>query len=880
VAPELVGREHELRSAERFLDAVPVGSRALLIQGPAGVGKTSVWLAAIDAARERGRRVLAARPVEAETSFGFSALGDLLRESTGDMRRLPERQARALEAALLLSGDDAEPVDRQAVALATLGVLRLLAERGPLVLAIDDAQWLDGASAAVVQFAARRLGELPVGLLVTARGTAAPLALETTFALARRLTTLALAPLDADATRRLLATRLRLVLPRPTMERLYALSGGHPFFALELGRAYRAGTARLEPGEPLPPTLDRLMRDRLAALSPRARRAVLAAAATAQPGMATLEGDVDALAEAARAAILEVHGDRIRFAHPLLASAAYASADPSERRSLHARLSRLVADPEERARHLALAATGPDERVAAALDAAARGARARGAPAAAASLYEWAARLTPGAAHRRRVDAAYCLFEAGDSRAARAALEQVADELPAGAERARALIRLARVRSYDDDLGAAESLFRRAIAEAGADGPLRAAAQEGVAATLFRRRERLDDAARHASAAARSAGDTGLRAEALGSLLLIQSILGKDAAAETLAATFALQDACEHRRVLAQPLFQAGCVWLWTDQIDRAGAAFERLRRRAAEIGDESSLPYVLVMLAQVECARGAPGAAAAHADAGRELTEQAGQATLGAYLDALRALADAIAGDVEHARARADRALAPRVAFVRAQGIAEPGAARFVPDHVEALIALAETAAAEELLRWYEQNARRLGRRSALAAAARCRALLRPGDAAVALLDEAVALSDATLPLERARTLLARGAAHRRARHKRLARDSLAAALALFEQVGARRWAERASAELARIGGRAPARGGLTATERRVAELIVDGLATKQVAAALFVSPKTVEGHLTNIYAKLGVHSRTQLARRLAQTRGEFPVSRVDAAP
>jgi DNA-binding NarL/FixJ family response regulator len=879
------------------------------------VGKTSVWLAAIDMARERGLCVLTARPVESETSFGFAALGDLLRDSIGDARQLPERQARALEVALLLTGDDAEPVHRQAVALATLGVLRLLARRGPLVVALDDAQWLDAPSAAALQFAARRLDDAPVGLLVTARGAVVPLGLESTFARDGRLAMLALAPLQADATRRLLATRLALALPRPTLARLYEQSGGNPFAALELGRAYRAGTLRLEPGEPLPPTLDRLVRDRLEALSPPARRAVLVAAATSRPTVALLGDDPEALAEATSAGILELHGKRIRFTHPLLASAAYAGADADERRTLHARLSRLVADQEERARHLALAAPGPDERVAATLEAAARGAQTRGAPAAAASLYQWSARLTPGPAPRRRVDAAYCLFEAGDSRTARASLERIAGELEPGPERARALIRLARVRSYDDDLGAAEDLFRSAIAEAGADAQLRATAQEGVAATLFRRRERLDDAARHAAAAASNAADPGFRAEALGSLLLIESVLGRAGAAETLAATLALQDASEHRRVLAQPLFQAGCVWLWRDELDRAGAAFERLRRSAAEIGDESSLPYVLVMLAQVECVRGAPAVAAAHADAGRELAEHAGQATLGAYLDALRALADAIAGDVEHARARAERALAvarrtsgrpadqfgaaalgllelslgraeaateilaPRVEFVRTQGIAEPGAARFVADHVEALIALGDTGA-EDLLRWYEGNARRLGRRSALAAATRCHALLCSGDAAVELLDEAVTLSAPALPLERARTLLARGAAHRRARHKRLARESLAAALALFEQVGARRWAERAHAELARIGGRAPARGALTETERRVAELVAEGLATKQVAAALFVSPKTVEGHLTSIYTKLGIHSRAQLARRLVQTQGEFPVSRVDAAP
>jgi DNA-binding CsgD family transcriptional regulator len=286
-------------------------------------------------------------------------------------------------------------------------------------------------------------------------------------------------------------------------------------------------------------------------------------------------------------------------------------------------------------------------------------------------------------------------------------------------------------------------------------------------------------------------------------------------------------------------------------------------------------------------------------------VTEQAGQATLGAYLLALRALAHAEAGEAEPARERAARALAladrtsgrpaehfaraalglvelsvgrpdesaaalgPLVDFIRRERICEPGTARVVPDQVEALIALGEIDAAGELLEWYEGNAERLGRRSALAAAARCRGLLlaERGDLPRALdeLGRSVELSQGVpIPLERGRALLAHGAVHRRARHKRAARESLQSARREFEGMGAAAWAERASAELTRVGGRPPSDGLLTPTEDRVAELVAEGLQTKQVAAALFVSAKTVEGHLTNIYAKLGAHSRTELARRM----------------
>jgi len=216
---------------------------------------------------------------------------------------------------------------------------------------------------------------------------------------------------------------------------------------------------------------------------------------------------------------------------------------------------------------------------------------------------------------------------------------------------------------------------------------------------------------------------------------------------------------------------------------------------------------------------------------------------------------------------AEASQALGPLVAFLRRERIREPGTARVVPSQVEALIALGEFEPASELLDWYSENAEQLGRPSPLAAAARCRGVLRAeqGDLenALELLDRAVELSaTAPVPLEQGRALLARGAVHRRARHKRAARESLEAAEALFDGMGARAWVERTRGELARVGGRPPSSGALTPTERRVADLVAEGLQTKQVAAALFVSAKTVEGHLTNIYAKLGINSRAELAR------------------
>jgi DNA-binding CsgD family transcriptional regulator len=919
MSTELVGREEELHRVELFLEAARQAPRTLVIEGEAGAGKTSVWEAALSGAASAGSDTAAARPAEAETSFAYAALGDLLRARTDALAGLPSRLRHALEVALLLDDEVADPPDQQSVALGLHAIFARLAEERPLVVAVDDVQWLDAASDRVLRFAMRRVDSGPIAFLLawrTEHEAPMPLELERP-PLSERLERLRLAPLSLGAIQHLIQQRLGFVPPRPAIRRLHELSAGNPFFALELARAFRAGKLRLEPGERLPVALEELVGARLEALTPEARRALAAAAALAQPTLALVEAVSDsaggALDEAEQADLITVRDGRIRFTHPLLASGSYAAVEPSLLRELHARAGVLVTDPEERARHLALAATGPDEAVAGTLEEAARRAEARGAPPAAAELHELAVRLTPPEARRdvlrRTVDAGFCTFQSGDGRRARMMLDGVVAELEPGPDRARALIRLALVRSLDDDLHAAEALYRQALDEAGDDDELLAAAGENLASILFRLRERLPEAVEHASTAARvarSAGSTGWLGEALGIQVMAEAALGRRAeAARTLESALALQGQCEDRRAIAQPLFQVAVVWLWWDELDRAKDAFAWLLGRAREMGDEGSLPYILVLAAQVECVRCDLPLAAAFADEGQELAEQMGQTTVGAYLLALRALADAEAGEAEQARAAAGRALevaaqtsgrpaehfalaalghlevslgraadassalAPLVEFLRREQIREHGTARVVPDQIEALVGLGELDAAAELLDWYAGNAEQLGRPTALAAAARCRGLLHAErgeiEEALAELERAVELSATVpIPLEHGRALLAQGGVHRRARHKRAARESLEAALGAFDGMGAKAWAERARTELSRVGGRAPASGELTATERRVAELVAEGLQTKQVAAALFVSTKTVEGHLTNIYAKLGVHSRTELARRL----------------
>ncbi|MEX0817837.1 MAG: AAA family ATPase [Gaiellales bacterium] len=910
----IVGRDEELSLVAAFLEAPAQLPAALLLEGEAGIGKSTVWRHCVELARGNGFRVLETRPSESETALSFAGLGDLLGEAADEvLPKLPPPQARALEIALLLRDPGGASPDQRGISTAFLGALRVLARRQSLLVAVDDVQWLDAPSLAVLEYAARRLRDEPVALLLTRRlvGGDAPLTLER--ALGERLRRVAVGPLSLGSLHRLLRERLEVTLPRPLLRRIHELSDGNPFFALELARAQAS-----EPGSQLPETLGTLVRDRLVALPAATQYALAVAAALAQPTVELVagvaKGEVDALGAAEEAHVIELRGGGVQFAHPLLASGAYLGMEAPERRAIHARLAELVRDPEEGARHLALAATGPDAQIATALDAAAGLARARGAPATAAELLERAAELTPAddpvAARHRVGEAGYCHFESGDSRRARVLLETLLAQAPPGPERARVLTRLARVRAYDDDLRAPIDLGLQAIVEAGDDRVIRAEGHEGVAGAFFKLRERLAEAVYHAEAAvalARDVGNEALLAEALGTQLVSEAILGREAATTTLEQALAHQPVCEHMRLLAQPKFPCGVVWMWQEEVERARTAFRELIERGREIGDEGSLPYVLVLLAQADCLAGDFEFARRRAEEGYELAEQAGQRSLEAYLLGVRALVDAHTGRADVAREAGERALVladsmsarpaqmfaaaalgllelslerpaatverlrPLIEFVQKEGIADPCWTRFAVDLVEALIEVAQIDEAQSLLEWYEGNAVRLGRSGAIAQSLRCRGLLSAafGDfgGSHAALERALAEHERSrLPFDHARTLLAFGGAKRRAKQKAAARQMLELALAEFDRLGAKLYAERTRAELGRISGRSPSGGALTPTEQRIAELVAEGRSNKEVAAAMFVTAKTVETNLSRIYAKLGIHSRAELARRIAE--------------
>jgi DNA-binding CsgD family transcriptional regulator len=912
VAADPVGRAEELATIAEFLEA-GAPSCAVVIEGEPGIGKTTVWRAVSAAAAARGFRMLEARPAESETKLAFSSLTDLLDGALeAALPALPAPQQRALEAALLLEDAGAARPDRRAVAVGLLGVLRALAAEGPVLVAIDDIQWLDRSSAAALEFAVRRLGETPCALLLARRtgmGSERP-ALEQAVP-QERVLRVTIGPLGFIELNAILHERLDVVLARPVLRRIHELSAGNPFFALELARA----SELTEPGRGLPPTLGALLRGRIATLPKQAQHGLLVAAAAFQPTVAVVErvvGVPEALAPAEAAGIVQLDHGGVRFEHPLLASAVYEAADPAQRREVHRRLSKLVRDPEERAAHLAAAATRPDKAVAAALEDAAARARARGAPTAAAELSEQAARLTPQAQdpdrRRRTADAGYYHFESGDSRRARTIFEELVARLPPGGERAAVLRRLAQVRSYGDDLKVATDLSFQAADEAGADRLTRAHALEQAASQLFRQRRRLAeavDAAKTAGKLAQEAGDEALLAKALGSELLAEAALGSADAPATLEHALAYQPAAAAERILDQPKWTAAIVGMWWDDPVAARQAYEELVDRAGEAAEEGSLAYLYVLLSQAASLLGDFDRAVREAQAALEIAEQAGQEMLVAYGLAVRALAHAHQGLVDEARRTADEALdlgrrtqgtpalhfataalgllelslgrpdealgqlTPLVEFARSEQIHEPGLTRYAVDQIEALAEVGRLNEAAELLDWYEANASRLGRRSGLAASWRCRALLAAADGR---LDESVTIFERALaehasvpfPVDRLRTQMSYGIVLRRAKRKADARQTLEEAVAGFELLGARTFAERARGELARIGGRRPAAGGLTATERQIAELVAEGRSNKEVAAALFVTVKTVEANLSKVYAKLGIHSRGALARSL----------------
>jgi DNA-binding CsgD family transcriptional regulator len=911
-ARDLVGRDEELGTVAGFLDAVVELPGAIVLRGEAGIGKTALWLAGVDAAAARGYRILSSRPSEAETGYSFAGLADLLGEAVGDvLSELPPIQQRALEAALLLGETDARADDR-AIAAAFLAALRLLAARGPLCVAVDDAQWLDAASVAALTFALARLDDEPVAALLAVRGDA-PDWLRRAMQ-EGTLRTIDVGALSVGAIHELLRTRLDVTFPRPTLIKLCETSGGNPFFALELAAALQRRGRAVAPGEPLPipANLDELLRARLDGLSPAALAVARAVAALADPAMPLVEAAVGVraeagLTEALMTRVLELDGERLRFTHPLLGSAVAASQTPSQQRALHARLAEIAPTAEECARHLALAAVEPSDDIAAILEHEAVKARARGASAAAAELAEQAVRLTPTTsaadARRRVLLAADLQHRAGDSDRAAVLLERARAAAVPGIERATVLTHLAAVQRNPQD---AVGLYREALAEAEGDDALQADIQLRLAG-LMRFSEGFERGIEHSRLAVRAAAhvdDAALRCRALAAFGLMQFQAGRGIPEEEMEEALALERGLPQWPLDNGPTFVLGHQLWWSADVDRARELFEEVRAVATSGHDPVPLTSALWYLGFLEWRAGNWEAAERYAADSVELATQLGRLLPPMQLPA--AVIAAHRGRVDDARARAQGAIEraeaqdiriaqsghgwvlgfvelslgdaaaalpflARAYELRNDFLLEPGMRLELGDLLEALIAVGELEQADEVLATWEERAAVLDRAWALAILARCRGLLlgARGDLEGAFASFELALAQHARsidPFHHARTLLALGRTQRRAKSRGAARATLEDALARLERLDAPLWAEQTRAELRRIGGRAPSRGELTEGELRVAALVAEGRTNREVAAALFLAERTVASHLTRVYAKLGVRSRSELTLRLGR--------------
>ena len=875
---EPLGREKELAAVERLFTQPPEGPGIIMLEGVAGIGKTTLWLKGLERARERGFRVLSCRPSTAETPLAFSALGDLL-DGLGDdwLRQLPPPQRRALEIGLLLREAGGGAPDQRAVSLATLTLLRTAAKKAPTLIAIDDVQWLDASSARVLTFVFRRIELDDCRVLLAKRieqegEPSSTLDLDLAPRSPGTFERRTIGPLSRGALQCLIRTRLSARLPRHVTVSICAASGGNPFYALELARAQLKRSA-LEPGRPLrvPESLSGLIHEQLEALAPSTRQALLISATLSQPSVAMLgEADGASLAEAVEAGIVEIDHGSIRFTNPLPASVVYAEASLEERRAAHTRAAALTKNRDERAHHLALASPGPDENVAQELEQAAAGAAARAAPDSAAELSEFAAKLTPPANRealaRRRLATAEQLFVIGEAERSRALLEQLIAELRPCPERADALVLLSET---VPDLDEAVRLCRQALEEAD-DDDSRAAHAAIVLGASFARENRYAEqleAARIALGHAELCGDKELLIEALQGVANASVLLGGPIDEPSMQRALKLEREIGGLPGRRSPRLWQGWQFFWLDDVEAARPILQSETERALTEGQLTEWLHLMPMLINIELRAGNWDIAEAYCQEAlpevRDVDisylaqnlenvhlglrsmrgdDEARSGLIGAFERGLKsahvqAAYTAIIYLALFEQARCDAAqawhwISTLLELQEKTAVSTGGKAVDQPRVLlhrglaaETLLALGESEHAEPYVNELTQISKRTRQPFALALAARSRGLLEAsrGDlqAASEAFEQALeAHADFSHPFELARTELYCGTTLRRTRRRGEARRVIARALARFEALGAAEWAKRARSELARTGtGRRAGGSELTPTERSVAE-------------------------------------------------------------
>lgn len=890
----LYGRETEQARIDALLDAARNGrSGALVLRGEPGIGKTAL----LDYAAGQGLRTIRGAGIESEAELPFAGLHLLVRPTPELLDTLPPPQRAALHGAFGLAEQDHG--DRMLVGLAVLSLIAEEAVPGPLVCLIDDAQWLDCATAEALLFAARRLDAEGVAMIFAARTGANDFP-------APGLEELRITGLPQSAAAVLLDTRYPQ-LPPSTRYRLLIEAAGNPLALLELPGVLGADTAGFGP-DPLPLTqrLQVAFHGQVARLPAPTRRLLLVAAAadtadldTVLRAAADLDAGLSDLRPAEEAGLVTGDGHRLAFRHPLLRSAIYRGAALDERLSAHRALAAAATAPEDadlRAWHLAAAATGPDESVAAALERTADRARRRSGHHGAVAAYSRAAGLSTDPTGRLR------RLVAGAETAAETGLFEMACRL---ADRAA---------DHDIDSAIAARLdLVRALAEFGAGRPRTAHPLLLHAAETVRDREPLR-AARILAQAVHTAwylGTDELAGVTAGFEELdlpvddpmtpiagytFAAIEGRYTVDLAAAAATARAHGADSPRDLVQ-LCGAGLV---VGQDDQVGDLAAELIAECRNQGRLALLPPLLFFRAEAEAALGRPGEAEIAATEGLRIAEDIGLGQWIGQHSAYLAYLAAIAGREDECREKAERATAEEFGGATAPGAGWAHAAlgvldlgfgrvdgalsrlttlndaplrhhvaglRALPDLIEAAVRLGAPERAEDAMNRLAAWAVSSRQEWVAALAQRCHGLLTAGTdpAAEKFYRESLRLGGR--PLEQARSRLVYGEWLRRARRKTEARSQLQQAAETFQRLGAAPWTRRAATELAALGVAGPAPAAptaisqLTPQELQIVRLAARGLSNRDIAAQLFLSPRTVGHHLYKAYPKLGVASRGELS-------------------
>jgi DNA-binding CsgD family transcriptional regulator len=918
----LVGREHERCQLRGLVDSLDVGGGALVMLGEPGIGKTSLLDFVADYARHRDISVQLLRGVESEAVLPFAGIADLLWPLRTDLAKLPEIQREALEVCLALSAG--QPRGPLAACAGALGVLTAAADDRPLVILIDDFQWLDAESAQILLFVARRIAGERLLMVFAVRVEPDSAPPET------GLTTLSLAALSTAECAQL-AAAMGFTFSGQELASLMESTGGNPLAVVEdlrmAGSAQRGDgwwNASDAPG--LHRSLERTWGRLFDQLPEAARLALFVVAADHDRGgrhaaeaLKTLGLSLASLGPAERQGLVASSGEAIHLRHPLLRSVVLARTPMAERVAGYRALAG-AANGYSRSWYLAAAALGPDETVASALVAAADEARERNGLGASARALKRAAELTADQPVRaeRLLQAALDGHLAGDSRRAVAwcqealtyrddpgfavEVQRVAgraltwmgdghralEGMTAAAERARSSDPVRTSQILADAIAPAamagqvdlvrelaesvESIWAVSVSAATAATPTALA----MVAFAFVLSGALDRARPYQRNASQLLQQSNLMAELLGGVFLAQGLNWSESYSEAHRHIGTLLHAARRYgtpAILSYALGVSADLGWWSGQWSAAYADATESLQWAAENGQPGLLGYSLSMLARIEAARGESDFCQARVDRGREEVEPRGVGMNAVYNQAALGLAALTLGDLADAVLKLEQAweLGGRL------GLGDPNVIPMAGDLAEALARTGERDRCTNVLHWLDERAEQTGLGYPRAVACRARGILAADtEQSQALFAKSLAALQRVggIPFEEARTLLCSGEALRRDRRAVAARDPLNNALALFESLGARPWAARARAELAASGvkdhrvlpGATTVKKleELSPQELQVARVAGRGQNNFEVAAALFISRKTVEAHLTRVYRKLGIRSRTELARIL----------------